>query len=161
MVLQAITWYLMVFINIRFLTISPWFPQDFPKIPPKISPRYPQDIPKICPIYAQDIHVYTRYAQDIPKEIPKIFSLDWKLSSAVVYYDFHWPFILVLNFLYLQVCIFSPYWWHTVLDQEVRLDKYCWRMYLWSLNSIIHKCIMIRDLKKCGFVMFSLYWALG
>ena len=124
--------------------ISPRYPQDFPQI----SPRYPQDIPQISPRYAQYmLKIYPRYVRDIPKEIPKIFSLDWKLSSAFVYYDFLWPFILVLNFLYFQVCIFSLFWWHTVLDQEVRLDKYCWRMYLWSLNPIIHKCIRIRDLK--------------
>ena len=68
MVLQAFTWYLMVFNNIQFPKISPWYPQDYPKIPPrfpqdspKISPRFPQDFPKISPRFPQDSHLSTTY----------------------------------------------------------------------------------------------------
>ena len=63
MVLQAFTWYLMVFNNIRFPKISPWYPQDSPKIS-KIS----QDSSKIFPIFPQDFPVCVWGEMDIPFE---------------------------------------------------------------------------------------------
>ena len=140
--------------------ISPRYPQDFPQI----SPRYPQDIPQISPRYAQYmLKIYPRYVRDIPKEIPKIFSLDCKLRSAVVqlynmtFSDHLFLFLIFSIYRY----VFSPFsdgtrsWtkrsgWRNIFDASIL-----------SLNPIIHKGIRIRDLKKCGFVMFSLFWALG
>ena len=112
---------------------------------------YPPDKPQVCPIYGQDMPI----AQDIPQKCPSLVQVKVKEATAWVWLTSGVRLLIklnqikyVLNILYLQVCIFCPYWCHTV--QEVRLDKHLWSLNLIKHKCIIHKCIRIRVFQNVG-----------